>query len=304
MSSKNKNPLNKLPVSEVKPYKLNQTYGPSTILVKDDKGNTANNSEECPLLNLGLPPVTEMEHSIKSCFCYMCKCGKHKCPGEYRLQTKSHSNHFKTNYKLYFRKHVRLDFKINKPEDHNSKVSFPSEGKSTSQLAYIPHSIDQVEKILPENRVVTPYKFRGSSVYHSEYPNWGVRETEQPILQGHKYKPNDLKSSMKSQYQEAFHNTSSKDKLEFKELAKNFKNRNWNSNGILSPSNEFIGECKILKDYPALPVISKPRCEKNMEDSIGSKEKWNGQFVSTYNGSYQRSTPLKYFRKRELNSFS
>lgn len=38
-------------------------------------------SEPCKLLQC--PPVGEMNHGIGLCYCQMCTCGEHKCPGDY-----------------------------------------------------------------------------------------------------------------------------------------------------------------------------------------------------------------------------
>ena len=94
---------------------------------------------------------------------------------------------------------------------------------------------------------------------------------EQPFKQGSNYKPNDLKINNASQYQEAYHNSISSDKILYKQLAKNFKERNWNSIGLLSPSNDFIGEAKIMKDYPLFPFIQKPKVEKNSETTFSAQ---------------------------------
>lgn len=254
----------------------------------------------CPLLNPKLPPISENEHNIHSCFCYMCICGKHACPGDYHLASVCPSNHFKTNYKIYFKKPVLSKVALCRREDHYIKPKGSSENKSISQSSYIPHFIEPEVKGIVEVSKGTPFKFRGNSVYHSEYPNWGVRETELPIMQRNKIKVNDLKGHNQSQYQEAYHSSFNNDKAKFKELANSFKLRNWKSNGLLSPSTDFIGCSSNAKDYAVLPVISHQKPEKRSETRLDSYEPWKGQFISTYHDSYQGEVPVHFIRKREL----
>ena len=126
---------------------------------------------ECPLLNPKLPPVTDMEHNLQNCFCYMCTCSKHICPGDYRLKAINPSNHFKTNYKIYYKKPVLVKNSAFKHEDHYSKQEYQTENKTTSQLTYIPHNIEAKEKNISNSRYNSPFRFRGKSTYKSEYKN-------------------------------------------------------------------------------------------------------------------------------------
>ena len=128
-------------------------------------------SFECPLLNPNLPPVTDMDHNIRNCFCYMCACGKHDCPANYRLKQMCHSNHFKTNYKLYYKKPILIKSKMYKPSDHYVKPNFPIEKATICQSTYIPHIIETKEKEIINNEYIPAFRFRGKSVYASEYKN-------------------------------------------------------------------------------------------------------------------------------------
>ena len=38
-------------------------------------------SQDCKLLDL--PPVGETHHKTGNCYCHLCTCGTHKCPGDY-----------------------------------------------------------------------------------------------------------------------------------------------------------------------------------------------------------------------------
>ena len=255
---------------------------------------------ECPLLNPRLPPVTDSEHNIHSCFCYMCTCGDHQCPGNYRLKHLNPSNHFRTNYKLYFKKPGISKTSIIKRPDQYNKTTMSSENKTISQSSYIPHFIEAKSKDVREPMQVSPFKFSGNSIYSSEYPNWGMLETEKLILQRNKFKPCDIRASTKSQYQEAYLSSVNKDTLQSKELAKSFKLRNWKSDGLLSPSSDFIGEVRHVKDYPLLPTIAKPKIEKRSESSTKNNDNWKGQFVSTYTDSYHGSMPDRFIRQKKL----
>ena len=68
---------------------------------------------------------------------------------------------------------------------------------------------------------------------------------------------------------------------------------------MLTPSKEFLGESRNLKDYPNFPTI-KPKIEKIKHGRISSFG-WKGQFVSTYTGDYLGEAPERYLRKKEIN---
>ena len=133
--------------------------------------NSPQLSLECPLLNLNLPPVTDMDHNIQNCFCYMCKCGKHKCPGDYHSKNLNHSSHFLTNYKLHYKKKVVVPVKFSKQEFSYKQPSFSTDLKSINQSTYVPHELQSIKKTVPETHQNSNFKFRGKSTYSLEYPN-------------------------------------------------------------------------------------------------------------------------------------
>ena len=56
--------------------------------------------------NPDLPPIGEVEHLVERCYCFLCNCGKHICPGASRRKTEIVKSMYATNYKIeYYRKH-------------------------------------------------------------------------------------------------------------------------------------------------------------------------------------------------------
>ena len=63
-------------------------------------------SEPCQILSL--PPVSEVNHSIGACYCHLCTCGEHLCPGDKLKTSKYLPSSLKSIYKQDYQKKKRI----------------------------------------------------------------------------------------------------------------------------------------------------------------------------------------------------
>ena len=63
-------------------------------------------STECKLLEA--PPVGEMNHSLGLCYCHLCSCGEHICPGDAHKNQRYLKSALISNYKKEFNKKAML----------------------------------------------------------------------------------------------------------------------------------------------------------------------------------------------------
>lgn len=59
-------------------------------------------SSDCAILNT--PPVGEMCHEVGHCYCHLCTCGEHKCPGNYNKNIKYLKSAMRSTYKKEYTK--------------------------------------------------------------------------------------------------------------------------------------------------------------------------------------------------------
>ena len=51
-----------------------------------------------------VPPMGEMNHGIGLCYCHLCTCGEHKCPGDYNKNQRYLKSSMVSDYKKNFTK--------------------------------------------------------------------------------------------------------------------------------------------------------------------------------------------------------
>mmetsp|Transcript_27892 Transcript_27892/g.27573 ORF Transcript_27892/g.27573 Transcript_27892/m.27573 type:complete len:111 (-) Transcript_27892:331-663(-) len=110
-----------------------------------------------------------MEHMVDQCFCYLCNCRKHICPGDYRRMYKSASSQFSTVYKIKFPKHQLPNLKKNLKEAYMQN-SLPIDLTTTNKNDFKPFPIEPRQR-REQNLDHLKLKFTGKSFYKTEYPN-------------------------------------------------------------------------------------------------------------------------------------
>lgn len=126
---------------------------------------------ECAVNDPKLPPINEMEHRVSQCYCYLCNCGKHKCPGDYNPNRNSSIAQFSTNYKIeyYKKQRYQTSIAINNPLYTPNKN--PIESVTIKSQDYKPHKIEPFKKIEKKTYEKSNIKFSGKSCYDADYLN-------------------------------------------------------------------------------------------------------------------------------------
>ena len=55
-----------------------------------------------------MPPIGEMNHNLGNCYCHLCTCGKHICPGDNLKTQKYTASALTSNYQKEFTKKNRI----------------------------------------------------------------------------------------------------------------------------------------------------------------------------------------------------
>ena len=63
---------------------------------------------ECILNKDDIPPICDNEHLLGECYCHLCTCGKHICPGDNLKTQKYIQSALRSNYQNDFTKKTRI----------------------------------------------------------------------------------------------------------------------------------------------------------------------------------------------------
>lgn len=127
--------------------------------------------ERCQLNSDDFPPLSELDHIQKNCFCYLCTCGEHKCP--------SVSTYQKGSPKLLTSYQQKYNHKqTTRPEPFQFLDEFQTskqkmELKSTAREEYKGTKPDLPKLSEIRHKSVSPYRFNASSTYSKNYLNYG-----------------------------------------------------------------------------------------------------------------------------------
>lgn len=169
----------------------------------------------CYLDREEFPPIGELEHIEKRCFCYLCTCGSHKCPSvptytkpsvkitsSYREKFKGRqclpSKPFKflgemrmssqkmdlisMNQHEFQKVHEETLKKAKEPE-RQAVSSFKFYGKSTYQANYLRFNIGEQPKVGKTLETYSPLKFVAKSTYADQYITHGkVAENFEKVI--------------------------------------------------------------------------------------------------------------------------
>lgn len=162
--------------------------------------------ERCPLNNPDLPPVGEVEHLVERCYCFLCNCGKHVCPGASRRKTEFVKSMYSTNYHIeYYRKYGNPS----KPLTLTSYTSnrLPMDLQTMKQRDFQPYKIEPAGEPLPRP---PPHsvQFVSRSSYQANFPNWGPNEVIRVNRPWLPYRGDSVRLDPKTTYSESFGKTS------------------------------------------------------------------------------------------------
>ncbi|CAG9320839.1 unnamed protein product [Blepharisma stoltei] len=266
----------------------------------NSKRNSNRNETGCALDDPKLPPVNEMEHTVGQCYCYLCTCGKHKCPGEYKPNTKFAMAQFSTNYKIEYYKKKRFPIVNLVSNPSYSPNKFPFENITIKRQDYKPHQIEPQKKLEKEGSKDQKLKFAGRSTYDADYLNWGPAFIEKSYQQSLPYRPKEVKMNIKSSYIEEFSKKLPLENKEANAFSKSLALNNWKSSDVFPPNSIFIGESSTKKDFGSYKIDKRPTKEKGKMDEVVPKQSWMGQYSTTYNDSFTGESDVHIPKKKEL----
>ena len=194
-----------------------------------------NGSSACPFERLPVQPVGTSDHYLDRCYCYLCTCGLHICPGD--LKRKAAAATIRTIPSLY-----RTDFGPKESVPAQSfpiplQVSMPSTGRmdlrTTAQMDFrppgkLPIMVQFRESLRSSLKCVT------RSSYQCDFPNWKPGEavlfkaTELP------YRGDTLCFKTKSTYQDNFDSAGTMEPIERKKAHRD--------NGPITSLADFYGQ--------------------------------------------------------------
>lgn len=130
-------------------------------------------AKNCYLDQEEIPPISELDHAKKNCFCYLCTCGEHKCPS--LSSYKQFSPKCSSSYREKF---SRKPFIPSQPFAYINEI-IPSQGKmdlkSTTNEDFKGCQLENPKKSKGEyrDRSVSPFRLNGTSTYSRNYISYG-----------------------------------------------------------------------------------------------------------------------------------
>lgn len=162
---------------------------------------------DCILNDPELDIIPESHHYVNQCLCSMCTCGKHICPS---LRSSAYpKSTFASIYNETFKRHsspsppkkiVPIEVKVsNRCIDWqpSSRLDYTNPGLAKTQAVIQPRSLNTVNSL----------KFVSSSVYKSDFHNWGSCSTEKikPSSITHAFA--DVKLASQTTYKDQYQRT-------------------------------------------------------------------------------------------------
>ena len=240
--------------------------------------------ELCYLDRDDIPPIGELEHIEKRCFCYLCSCGKHSCP--------SVASYIKPSVKAtssYREKFTRKRAMPSKPFKFLGEMQLSKQKMdliSSNQASFKPilEEIDR-ESQKPHRRSTSPYKFYGNSTYQTNYIKFDVMRQARAEVNSSGFSP--LKFVAKSTYADEY--------IKHGKLPDNFerviKNENILGKGeftLLDTTNSrtYVHHKNRLRSLPY----------RHSSMDFNSFDYASPHFKTTYSDNFSSPSPNKNFR--------
>lgn len=267
------------------------------VSLKLDKSNSIQSKPDPCQLNL-MPPVCDNEHMTGYCYCHLCTCKHHKCPGDYKRKLYSSSSQFISNYhRNYHRKYSSVT--IHKPMPEFKPASFALNSQTTAQEDFDKQEILKSEAFVPNKSSCTPLKFVAKTSYSSNFGKWNESFLEKQYVMEFPCPLRDSKFSAKSCYRDNYSDKNLSVYEESNQLAKKAKERSHGIKGIISSFSGFLGKSSQKTDYQRVNV-EKPKLARGPGPILEIPD-YRAHFTSTYKESFSNpafsNTVKKKFAK-------
>ena len=146
--------------------------------------------EKCYLEKQDIPPLSELDHINRSCYCYLCTCGKHSCPSLSNYQRRSPKMISSYRDKFARRHHSpppKPFLQMNEIIISKQKMDL----KSTNQEDFKEYFVESPRKKINDIRYrsVSPFRFNGNSTYTKNYISYGPLEKSPVFKANSEYIP-------------------------------------------------------------------------------------------------------------------
>lgn len=204
------------------------------------------NSSKCVLNDNDVPLIAETDHFTRRCFCHLCTCEQHQCPGANFRSGISTSAAFTTIYNKDYKRKTAPNYKeARRSLNLYHSNSQPMDFKTTNRIDFKPYKIEKTEPV--KRDVQQPnLRFASRSLYNSEFPNWGPAFVEYEKQHHLPYRGKDVKIDGRTNYATEF--TGASEKMKDFGLAKTGSESMY-ATGPISVSNKFFGQTESKATY-------------------------------------------------------
>lgn len=211
----------------------------------------------CPLERLPIQPVGTSDHYLDRCYCYLCTCGEHICPGDLRKLAAAPA--VRTLPSLY-QSEYRLKGSVPPhPFPLPVQTSMPMTGRmdlrTTSQMDFKPPGQATVPVHIQES-LPRSLKCVTRSSYQCDFPNW--KPSEAVLFKATKmpYRGDSVGFTTKSTYQDNFEANNKFEPVERKKPLKD--------SGPITALGEFYGQTSHKTQFrrPKFTTVSPENTRK------------------------------------------
>lgn len=236
-----------------------------------DNGNT----QLCPLANLNNPPVSEVEHLASQCYCHLCTCLLHKCPGDYPRYHRSPA--WQSLYCKDFKKHSYQATYSKPKHSEYSPSQHPFAGTTTHREDFRAFDLPVILRPPKSSSVKFHSGFPKRSRYQADFPNWGPHYTERVTKVPEVYRGSEVKMNCQTVYREDFVRSS------LSPINRETMKKPCNSSGVIFYTQSWLAEKKVVH----LGQTQVPKREKGPLNEYFPPVCWKNHFASTYREEFR-----------------
>lgn len=234
------------------------------------------NTQLCPLDNLDHPPVSEIEHLVSECYCHLCTCLLHKCPGDYPKHHKSPT--WQSLYRKDFKKHS-YQATHHKPKcNEYSPSQHPFAGTTTHREDFRAFDLPMISRPPKSSSVKFHSGFPKMSRYQADFPNWGPHYTERVTKVPEVYRGSEIKMNCQTVYRADFTRSS------LSPANRGTMKKPGKSSGVISYAQTWLAEKKVSQLGKTQPP---PKRERGPSNEYLPPVSWKNHFASTYREDFK-----------------
>jgi hypothetical protein len=235
-------------------------------------------TEECYLNSEDIPPLSELDHKQKNCFCYLCTCGLHKCPSlsYYSKPSPKVSSSYQSKFSKKQASPPKPFSFINELLASKQKMDLTS----TNKADFKPFKVVVPKVSHSRYRSTSPFRLNATSTYSKNYLDYGPIEKKNLSVAVSSFEPIPFMAT--STYAQNF--------VKHGKVAENLETGAKRSN-ILGAGGISILETTNMTTYKNYRerILSKPFVRSSLEQV---SESASPHMMSTYAASFFECSPV------------